>query len=136
VNRSPLLNPVDMILRFATLLFCLLLCASCQDHAREKVMSGAPEPGVLYSLFDGEGGYRVGKVVLVEDQIIFLHLFENRWAKRPSVAETAKVTKVLPVAYKPGSFSDMQPVKLKKSTVTPEETETYEAWKNSNQEVF
>jgi hypothetical protein len=112
------------------------LGASCQDRGSEKVIRGLPEAGALYSLFDGEGGYRVGKVVLVEDQVVFLHLFENRWPKRPSLAEASKATKALPVAYKPGSFAEMKPVKLKQSTVTSEEKETYETWKNGNQEIF
>jgi hypothetical protein len=136
VNRSPLLNAMGMILRFAALLFCVLFYASCQNRAPEKTISGLPEAGALYSLFDGEGGYRIGKVVSVEDQTVFLHLFEDRWLKRPSPAETRKASKALPVAYKPESFSDMNPVKLKLSAVTPEEKETYETWKNGNQEIF
>lgn len=136
VSRWPLSNPIGMMTRFAALLLILLMCAGCGGHSSEKVISGLPEAGALYSLFDGEGGYRFGKVILVENEVIFLHLLEGRWQKRPSLSEFPKATKALPVAYKPGSFWDMKPVKLKQSTVTPEEKETYEAWKSGNEEVF
>lgn len=120
-----------------SLVFLCLGMAACRQSMPEKdVLTGVPEPGVLYSLFDGEGGYRLGKVVAVESDVIFIQLFQDRWTERPSAKEVHKATKPLGVAYKPQSFTDMRPVRVEKSTIAPNESEAFENWKQGGREIF
>jgi len=127
-------KPVQLL---AALLICALLSVSCsRKDSRAKEQSGPPQTGGLYSLNDGEGGFRVGKIVAAENDVVFLHLFSERWASRPTL-ETARLASVpAPLAYTTESFAGMQPLHLESAAVSPEELEAYETWKKSNQDVF
>ena len=125
-------------MRISTAIVALLsaLClAGCGRGAGQKPIQGLPEAGSLYSFMDGEGGFRVGKVVVV-DQVVFVELFKERWPARPKLAEARQATKPTPVAYSPQTIEGMQPVLLEKGSVTPAELDAYEEWKRSNGEVF
>jgi len=119
------------------LMLCALVCSSCRNgSADEKSLTGPPQPGALYSLNDGEGGYRLGKVLVVEDEIIFTKCFTDRWTRRPSLAEARKATTPVSVAYRLQSFRDMKPVPLENGTVTAEEREAFEEWNKGAREIF
>ncbi len=113
---------------------CVLLFA-CDRQPRDKPISGKPQAGGFYSFNDGEGGFRVGKVVAVED-IAFVRLFKERWTKRPSLAEARQGSKPISVAYWFETIEAMQPVLLEMEKVTPEELTTYDQWKQTAQDVF
>lgn len=120
-----------------SLVLCALAWSSCRKgSADEKSITGLPQAGAIYSLNDGEGGYRLGKVLVVEEEVIFTKLFADRWTRRPSVAQARKAATPIPVAYKPQSFADMRPVHLENGTVTAEESQAYESWKTGAQEIF
>jgi hypothetical protein len=112
----------------------LLLCA-CDRDTRDKPISGKPQAGGFYSFNDGEGGFRAGKVVAVDD-ITFVRLYKERWTKRPSLAEARQATKPVSVAYSFETIEAMQPVLLEMEKVTPEELTAYDQWKQTAQEVF
>lgn len=99
-------------------------------------LSGEPQTGALYSLNDGEGGFRAGKVLVVDDDAIFIHLYGNRWTSRPSRATAKGADNPMPVAYSPQSFSSMQPFHLEGGTVSVEELNDYEKWRRSKRAVF
>src|SRR5688572_6266748 len=91
----------------------LLTLVSCGEKAKVvegTPLSGEPQSGALYSLNDGEGGFRVGKVVAVEDNAIFVHLYEKRWTSRPTREEAKGAEKPTPLAYSPQTFTSMQPL--------------------------
>jgi len=100
-------------------------------------LAGPPQVGAIYSLSDGEGGFRAAKVLGVEGDVVFVQLFGERWSERPSLAAVRKKTsKSVPVAYSPQTFSGMQPFHLENGAVSAEETESYETWKTTKREVF
>ena len=113
----------------------LAISACGRKDAGGKVINGAPQAGGLYSFNDGEGGFRVGKV-LVADEIIFVQLFSERWTKRPSLVQAHKVSQPIWLAYTSQTIEGMQPVLLEAGSVTPEELEAYEDWKRSKRDVF
>jgi len=117
-------------------LLCAAVVTAChRDAASGKILTDPPRAGSLYSFNDGEGGFRVGKVIAV-DEVVFMNLFSERWAKRPGVAEAGKVTKPVALAYSLQTIQGMQPVLLETGKVTPEELEAYEEWKQSKRDVF
>jgi hypothetical protein len=119
---------------FATLLCAGVLCA-CHRGEANRPISGAPQAGGLYSFHDGEGGYRVGKVLAVDD-IVFVRHFGDRWPNRPKLSVARKATQSVAVAYSLKTIEDMQPVLLEKANVTPAELQPYEEWKESKGDVF
>jgi hypothetical protein len=131
-------NSMKPLIMALTLILCILASTSCRKGSgSDKVISGPPEVGGFYSLNDGEGGYRVGKIVAVEDgEVVFINLFANRWMKRPALVEARKAATPAPVAYSSQSFAGMQPVHLEKGTATEEEIEAYESWKLGKRETF
>ena len=119
------------------LIGCALLMSSCRRNAANAVLlSGPPQVGALYSLNDGEGGFRAGKVVALEDEVVFLRLFAERWTTRPSRVEAHKVARATALAFSAQNFSSMQPIHLENGEVSPDELEAYETWKQSKRDVF
>lgn len=116
---------------------CALALASCRKNPEgDKPISGPLQAGALYSFNDGEGGFRAGKVVAVEEEVTFVQLFSDRWTKRPSLAEARKAGTPISLAYTAQTITGMQPVLLESGTVTGDELETFEAWRQSKREVF
>ena len=119
------------------MLFCVLMLSSCRKSAPEgKPISGPPLVGVLYSLSDNEGGFRVGKVVATEEEVIFVHLYADRWTRRPTLAEARKAGNAIPLAFSSVTFTGMQPIRLEDGTVSAEELEEYDRWAKGKREVF
>jgi hypothetical protein len=118
------------------LVFCGLLAACSRDKSRAQGLSGPPQTGALYSLNDGEGGFRVGKVVATEEEVVFVRLFSDRWTSRPSLDKARTATLAASLAFSAQNFAGMQPMHLENGTVSPEELEAYEKWKQSNRDMF
>jgi hypothetical protein len=123
--------------RFLPGLVCLaLLCSlGCRDK-NAAVSSDPPEAGAIYSLNDGEGGFRTAKVLAIEDDVVFVNLFSERWLERPSLEAIKKISSPVSVAYSTQSFADMRPKRLQSEKVSPDELEAFEDWKQSKREVF
>ena len=123
--------------RFLLGLVCLaLLCSlGCRDK-NAAVSSDPPEAGTTYSLNDGEGGFRAAKVLAIEDEIIFVNLFSERWLERPSSEAIKKVSAPVSLAYSMQSFTDMRPARLQPGTVSSDELDAFEEWKQSKRDVF
>src|ERR1051325_572181 len=121
-----------------TLLLCALALVSCRKGSGSDKAANSPrEAGGLYSRPEGEGGYRVAKIVAVEEgEVVFVNLFANRWTKRPNLSEARKASTPAPVAYSFQTFAGMQPVHLENGTPTPEDLEAYERWKQGKRETF
>jgi hypothetical protein len=119
----------------STVALCGLLLIGCKQNASSKAITGPPQVGGLYSVKDGEGGFRIAKVLAV-DQVVFVQLFTERWTTRPESSTAPKATQPVGVAYSFETVQGMQPVLLGETRVTSEELESYEEWKQSRQEVF
>jgi hypothetical protein len=116
---------------------CTLLFSSCGRNATGATpFAGPPSAGALYSLNDGEGGFRAAKIIAVADEIIFVRFYGQRWTSRPTRSETIKADNATSLAFSSESFAGMQPVHVKNDTVSAEELESYETWKQSKQDVF
>jgi len=121
----------------ATALLCTLVFDGCRKNAAQASGSAAPpEVGVLYSLNDGEGGFRAGKVIAFEEGMVFVRWFGTRWTSRPKLAEAQNAGKASSIAFSLETFAGMQPVPLEKETVSPEDLEAYEGWKQSARDIF
>jgi hypothetical protein len=118
-------------------LVCLaLLCSFGCRNKNTAVSSDPPEAGAIYSLNDGEGGFRAAKVLAIENEIIFVNLYTERWLERPSLEATKKISVPVGVAYSMQSFADMQPARLQAGNVSSDELEAFEEWKQSKRDVF
>jgi len=117
-------------------LLSVVAFSSCGEGKLAKPITGPPQPGALYSLSDGEGGYRAGKVLAVEDDVIFVRYYANRWNIRPTLALARKATNAVFSAFLSQTFAGMQPVHLENGTVAAEESSEYEVWKRSDQDVY
>lgn len=120
------------------MMLCALMGSSCGQHqsARTNTAPAPPQVGSLYSLNDGEGGFRVGKVLAFEEDVVFVQLFSQRWTAPPTVEKARQATLPSGIAFLSQSFAGMQPVRLEAGNVSPEELQLYEAWKQSRQDVF
>jgi hypothetical protein len=133
--RSPSTQSRPALLAVA---FALVIAATgCGRGNRPEATSAAPPaPGSLYSLSDGEGGYRAAKVLGEDADVVFVHLFTQRWPQRPALAAARQAGQPVPIAYTTATFAGMQPVLLEPGTVTPEELAAYDAWKQGKREAF
>ena len=122
----------------ATSLICAALLSSCSSRtaAVETSLSGPPKAGTLYSLSDGEGGFRAAKVIAVEEEVIFTHFYSQRWTARPTVTDAQKTDRPASVAFSSQTFAGMQPMQVASGSVSAEEQEAYESWKQSKQDIF
>lgn len=107
-----------------------------QKSARDQALTGPPQAGVLYSLSDNEGGFRAGKVVALEEEVFFVHLYSDRWTKRPSLEEARKARTPVALAFTAVTFTGMQPVALETGQLSAEELEDFDTWQKGKREVF
>ena len=104
--------------------------------------SAPPErAGALYSVDDGEGWFRVAKVLLVEGEGVHIRLYKNRFKTRPDSVDFQSLTLGtvhdtdgfgmghLPLTRR--AFRAWQPVFLAESPVAESELEGYRAWKDA-----
>jgi len=121
----------------AAVLIGALLVSSCRRNTADATpISGPPQVGALYSLNDGEGGFRAAKIIAVEDEVVFTCYYSQRWTSRPTPADAQKADKAVPLAFSSETFAGMRPVQLENGSVSADELDAYETWKQSKQEVF
>ena len=108
--------------------------------------SPAWEIGGLYSVRDSEGGFRVAKVLAVDPGVVSIRIYKERFEKRPSDIDLAKLSLGsvndadgfgighMPLAAP--TFSSWEPRFLRASSVTGEELEGYGIWKESGGGAF
>ena len=134
MSWSPILGPMRSCF---VVMFCAVVLLGCgRKQPAAKPLAGPPQAGAKYSLNDGEGGYRVAKVLVSEEDIVFVHLFGNRWKSRPEVEALKTLEEPMPVAYALETFAGMQPVYLKPGDVVPEEQAAYAEWIKSKAALF
>jgi hypothetical protein len=102
--------------------------------------------GGLYSLNEGDGAFRVAKILVLEPNVVHIRVYKERFNALPQDVDPAQLTLGsmrdpdgfgmghLPMA--PNAFLASRPVFLRQETVTPEELEGYEVWKDAGGGVF
>jgi len=114
-----------------------VLFSSCRKNAKSAAAPSGPlQIGATYCLNDGEGGFRAAKVLAVEDEVVFVRLFGDRWTTRPSLSEVRKPSRSASVAFSDESFAGMKPIHLENGSVSADELESYEAWKRTKRDIF
>jgi hypothetical protein len=127
---------MNLRMALACLVGAAFLC-SCGSREKDATpISGLPQAGATYSLNDGEGGFRLAKVLVVNEEFIFVSLYSDRWTARPLLEEARKAKTPSSVAYSPVSFTGMQPVHLENGQVTNDELDKYDEWSKSKRDVF
>lgn len=127
---------MNLRLALACLIGAVFLCSCGTREKGGTPISGPPQAGATYSLNDGEGGFRVVKVLLVNEEIVFVNLYADRWTTRPALEAARKAKTPIGLAYTLSSFTDMQPVHLENGQVTDDELEEFETWNKSKRDVF
>ena len=102
-------------------------------------------PGDLYSVKD-EHGFKIVKVLADEQNIVHIRIYKNLFAERPVEVDQTKLSlgnvrdpDGFGIGHMPISrseFTSWQPELIAHSTITREELEGYELWKQSNGGVF
>jgi hypothetical protein len=104
------------------------------------------ECGSVCTVNDGEGSYRVAKVLVVDDFGVHIRLYKDKWKERPDRVDlrTLSLGSIhdkdgfgmghLPLTKR--SFAAWKPVVVGKQEVTKEELEGYEMWKEGGGGYF
>jgi len=103
-------------------------------------------PGGLYSVVFDEHGYRVAKVLVVDEHAVHVRVYKQSFASRPAHIDPAALTLGritdpdgvgmghLPMAEP--EFRAWNPRLIQADTVSEEELEGYRAWQEANGGVF
>src|SRR5688572_418917 len=98
-----------------------------------------PQAGTLCTIDDGEGFYRVAKVLVVDDGGVHIRLYKNKWKTRPQTVDTNILSLGsmngkegfgmghLPLARQ--AFGAWKPVVIGREEVRKDELDGYEMWK-------
>lgn len=131
-----LINECALVIS-TVVIFLDLACA--MKHPELKV-------GGLYSVDDGEGNYRVAKILALDDSAVHIRLYKNKYQSRPASVDASSLSLGtihdkdgfgmghLPLSR--AAFANWQPAFLFQSAVTDEELEGYEMWKESQGGIF
>jgi len=110
---------------------------------------GAQPPekvGGLYSVDDGEGWFRVAKVLVVENEGVHIRLYKNKFKARPRSIEFSSLSLRtvhdadgfgmghLPLTHR--AFRAWQPVFLAENLVADGELDGYRAWRDAKGGFF
>ncbi|HTR41481.1 MAG TPA: hypothetical protein VMH87_07680 [Pseudomonadales bacterium] len=103
-------------------------------------------PGTICTVDDGEGFYRVAKVLVIDDGGVHARLYKNRWTERPQAVDmsTLSLGSVydkdgfgmghLPLTKR--AFAAWKPIVLGLEEVRQEELDGYEIWKDGKGGYF
>ncbi|MCW5891051.1 MAG: hypothetical protein KIT14_10925 [bacterium] len=97
------------------------------------------EVGALYSVDDGEGHYRIAKILALDDRGVHMRLYKKKFSTRPATADPSSLTLGsvddadgfgmghLPLTRR--AFLAWEPVFIAPGVVSAEELDGYEIWK-------
>jgi hypothetical protein len=105
-----------------------------------------PKPGALCTVDDGEGFYRIAKVLVVDEGGVHVRLYKNKWKERPENVDASTLS-LGGVDDKDGSgighlpltklvFAAMKPVVIGHEEVRKEELDGYDMWKGGGGGYF
>lgn len=130
------------------LIFLMLLSVATTLHVgcTSKQPETTLKAGGLYSLEDEDGSFRVAKILVLDDSAVHIAIYGNKFSTRPKTVDPASLTfgsvddeegfgmMHLPLARE--AFLRDRPVFISQTTVTEEELEGYNMWKEGGGGVF
>jgi hypothetical protein len=111
-----------------------------------SITPDTPIAGALYSVDDGEGHYRVAKILAVDPDGVHIRLYKNKFNERPARVDIVSLDLGsihdpdgfgmghMPLSY--ASFSAWEPIFLMANGVDEEELEGYVYWKEAQGGYF
>ena len=102
----------------------------------------ALKEGALYSVNDGEGSYRIAKILVVDPEVVHVRLYKNKWKRRPTRIDVSALSLGsvhdsdgfgmghLPLSRE--AFLAWQPSFLEAGKAAKDELDGYEMWKEAN----
>jgi hypothetical protein len=118
----------------------------CSDVSSRSGTQVTPEAGSLYTVNDGEGWFRIAKVLAVEEKGVHIRLYKNRYKDRPTTVDKRGLSlgKVddpdgfgmghLPLTR--AAFVAWQPKLLERGEVSSEELDGFLEWQKSGGGYF
>ena len=102
--------------------------------------------GGLYSIDEGKGGYRIAKILALDDKGTHIRFYKNSFATRPDQINPATLeigtihdTDGFGMGHLPllkDNFQSWNPIFIKQTTIEKEELEGYEMWKEAGGGYF
>lgn len=102
--------------------------------------------GALYTVDDGEGFFRVAKVLVLDEHGVHVRLYKNKWKERPATVDVSILSLGgvddpdgfgmghLPLSK--NAFAEWRPVLVQDGTVAKDELDGYEMWKEGGGGYF
>ena len=132
------------------LLLLLLLTTTtvwCVNCAKQRPELRA---GGLYSVDDGDGTFSVVKILVLDDSAVHIAIYVNKFPTRPTTIDPSALTfgsiddenvedEGIGMMHLPLSrevFERDRPVFISQTSVTAEELEGYNMWKEAGADVF
>ena len=112
----------------------------------DATASEAPIPGALYSVDDGEGHFRVAKVLDVDETGVHIRLYKNKFSTRPVQVQPATLDLGsihdpdgfgmghMPLSY--SAFLAWEPTFLTAQGLDEDELEGYRYWQEAQGGYF
>ena len=119
---------------------------SCSDVFNRPGTRVSPEVGALYSVDDGEGWFRIAKILAVDEKGVHIRLYKNRFKIRPATVDKAVLSlgKIddpdsfgmghLPLTR--AAFVAWQPALLERGTVSSGELDGFLEWQKAGGGYF
>jgi hypothetical protein len=99
----------------------------------------------IYSVNSGSGKYGIIKILVLDSNVVHIRIYANKFVNRPSQLDTSKLflgtihDKEFGVGHMPIAISELlqwEPRLIMKQSITQEELEGYNIWKEDNGGVF
>ena len=140
-----------LLLLPAVVVAAATLQTGCAAGRPEPANGGRPnaelKAGGLYSVDDGDGFYRVVKILVLDEDAAHIAIYANKFSARPRSVDPASLTfggvgeerddvgiMHLPLARE--AFARDRPVFISQAPVTEDELEGYRMWREAGGEVF
>jgi len=104
------------------------------------------EVGDIYSTSDGNGCYRIVKLLAHADGVCHLRIYKQKFSERPATIDIASLSLgklgdpdgfgMGHIPQREAGFLQGRPMLLTNVAVTPEELDGYEIWKENGGGVF
>jgi hypothetical protein len=124
----------------------LILIAGAALSGACRKAAPSLQVGGIYSIADGEGGYRVVKLLARADDFCHVRVYKQKFTERPTTVDISSLSLGKPddpdgfgighIPMRETGFLEWQPVLITTAEVTPAELEGYKMWKERGGGVF
>lgn len=125
----------------------LILVALTVLHTGCAAGKSELKAGGLYSVDDGDGSFRVVKILVLDEDAAHIAIYANKFSTRPVTIDPASLTfegvddggmdtGIMHLPLSREAFARDRPVFISQTPVTEEDLEGYYMWKEAGGEVF